>query len=42
MQGWDGMNGTEYCPADVYSWVIYYEESNKTKVTNKGQITLLR
>jgi len=41
---WDGKrNGTgELCPGDVYSWVIYYEDNKKTKVSNKGTVVLLR
>ena len=42
---WDGtMNndGVGLCPDGTYAWVIYYENVNKTKVTNKGSVTLLR
>jgi gliding motility-associated-like protein len=42
LKGWDGTYIGKNCPADVYSWVIYYEDSKKTKVSNKGTITLVR
>lgn len=42
MEGWDGRSKGEYCSADVYSWVIFWEDSKKTRVTNKGTITLVR
>ncbi len=42
MEGWDGRSKGEYCPTDVYFWVIYWEDNKKTKVTNKGMITLVR
>jgi gliding motility-associated-like protein len=44
-QPWDGSinnNGIDKCPDGVYVWVIYYENANKTKVTNKGTVTLFR
>ena len=41
---WNGKrnNTGEDCPDGTYVWVIYYEKSDKTKVTNKGSITLVR
>jgi len=41
---WNGKrdNAGEDCPDGTYVWVIYYEKSDKTKVTNKGSITLIR
>lgn len=42
MEGWDGRRKGEYCPSDVYTWVIFWEDSKKTRVTNKGMITLVR
>ena len=44
-QPWDGSinnNEIDKCPEGVYVWVIYYENANKTKVTNKGTVTLFR
>jgi len=44
-QPWDGSinnNEIDKCPEGVYVWVIYYENVNKTKVTNKGTVTLFR
>jgi gliding motility-associated-like protein len=42
MEGWDGRSKGEYCSPDVYPWVIFWEDNKKTRVTNKGTITLLR
>ena len=42
---WDGSlnnSGVDQCPDGVYVWVVYYETSNKSKVTNKGTVTLFR
>ncbi len=41
---WNGKvnNGGEICPDGVYVWVIYYLKADKTKVSNKGTVTLLR
>ena len=41
---WNGKrdNTGEDCPDGTYVWVIYYEKSDKAKVTNKGSITLIR
>jgi len=42
LQGWDGTCRGSLCPVGVYTWVIYYEDSNKTKVSNKGIVTLVK
>jgi gliding motility-associated-like protein len=42
LQGWDGTCNGQPCLAEVYMWVIYYEDSHKVKVSNKGTITLVR
>jgi len=39
---WDGTYKGKPCPAEVYTWVIYYETSKKTKLSNKGQVMLIR
>jgi gliding motility-associated-like protein len=41
-EAWDGKSNGQYCPAGVYVWEIFYEDSKKTKVTNKGTVMLLR
>jgi gliding motility-associated-like protein len=41
-EGWDGTFNREKCPDGVYVWSIYYKDSNKKPVTNKGTITLIR
>jgi len=41
-EGWDGKANGQYCPAGVYVWEIFYENSKKTKVTNKGTVMLIR
>jgi gliding motility-associated-like protein len=40
--GWDGKSNAQYCPAGVYVWELFYEDSKKTKVTNRGTVMLLR
>jgi gliding motility-associated-like protein len=40
--GWDGKLKGEYCPEGDYTWVIFYEDNDKTMTSNKGTITLLR
>jgi gliding motility-associated-like protein len=40
--GWDGKLNGQYCPAGVYVWELFYEDSKKTKVTNRGTVMLLR
>jgi gliding motility-associated-like protein len=41
-QGWDGEgNNGQLCAAGVYVWVIYFE-TEKSKLTNKGSVTLVR
>jgi gliding motility-associated-like protein len=42
LNGWNGTFNGQYCPEGTYVWVIYYEDSNKRTVTNKGTILLLR
>jgi gliding motility-associated-like protein len=39
---WDGKRDGMPCPVGVYAWVMYWEDNNKTKITNKGTITLVR
>jgi gliding motility-associated-like protein len=39
---WDGTTKGQICPAGVYVWEIFYKDSNKTKVTNKGTVMLIR
>ncbi|MCX6234038.1 MAG: gliding motility-associated C-terminal domain-containing protein [Bacteroidetes bacterium] len=44
-RGWDGMFNGQPCPADVYIWVITFEEKHNPDhipVTRKGMVTLLR
>ncbi|HZX61787.1 MAG TPA: gliding motility-associated C-terminal domain-containing protein [Bacteroidales bacterium] len=40
-EAWDGKSNGQYCPAGVYVWEIFYEDSKKTRVTNKGTVMLL-
>jgi gliding motility-associated-like protein len=42
LEGWDGNCNGKKCAPEVYTWIIYYEDSNKTKVSNKGMVTLIR
>jgi gliding motility-associated-like protein len=42
LEAWDGSLNGEVCPEGVYPWVIYYEDNSKTKVSNKGTVTLVR
>ena len=35
-EGWDGTWNGENCPEGVYVWSIYYQDSKKKPVTNKG------
>jgi gliding motility-associated-like protein len=39
---WDGSYKGKPCPAEVYNWVIYYTTTSKTKISNKGQLMLIR
>ena len=41
---WNGKmnNAGEICPDGVYVWVIYYMNADKTRISNKGMVTLLR
>jgi gliding motility-associated-like protein len=41
-EGWDGRAKGEYCPAGIYVWEIFYIDSKKVKVTNKGTVMLIR
>jgi gliding motility-associated-like protein len=44
-RGWDGMFNGQPCPADVYIWVITFEEKHNPDhipVIRKGMVTLLR
>ena len=41
-EGWDGTFKGKECPSEVYNWVIYYETLKKTRISNKGQIMLIR
>ncbi len=41
-EAWDGTSKGQVCPTGVYVWEIFYEDSKKTKVTNKGTVMLLR
>jgi len=41
-EGWDGTSKGQYCPAGVYVWEIFYEDSKKTRVTNRGTVMLIR
>jgi len=40
-QAWDGKLMGAVCDEGVYSWVIYYEDNAKRKVSNKGTVLLL-
>ncbi|MGA2823413.1 MAG: gliding motility-associated C-terminal domain-containing protein, partial [Bacteroidales bacterium] len=39
---WDGKLNGQYCPAGVYVWELFYEDSKKTKITNRGTVMLIR
>jgi gliding motility-associated-like protein len=39
---WDGTSKGQMCPAGEYVWEIFYRDSNKIKVTNRGTLMLLR
>ncbi len=39
---WDGTYKGKPCPPEVYNWIIYYSTTGKTKLSNKGQVTLIR
>jgi gliding motility-associated-like protein len=41
-EGWDGLFKGQVCPAGVYVWEIFYEDSKKTRVTNHGTVMLIR
>jgi gliding motility-associated-like protein len=40
--GWDGTSKGQICPAGVYVWEIFYKDSKKTKISNKGTVMLIR
>ena len=42
LNGWDGTLNGEYCPEGYYTWVIFYEDNNRNKNSNKGSLLLLR
>ena len=42
LEAWDGSNKGAVCTEGIYTWVIYYENNKKTKVSNKGSLMLLR
>jgi gliding motility-associated-like protein len=41
-ESWDGTLNGQQVQEGVYTWVIYYEDNNKFKSSNKGTILLLR
>jgi gliding motility-associated-like protein len=41
-ESWDGYCKGKACPPDQYNWVIFYSTSNKTRLSNKGKIILIR
>ncbi|MCX6283056.1 MAG: gliding motility-associated C-terminal domain-containing protein [Bacteroidetes bacterium] len=41
-EGWDGTYKGQPCPSEVYNWIIFYQTSKKTRVSNKGQVTVIR
>ena len=42
-EGWDGTFKGKPCPPEVYNWMIYYEtNSRKDRISNKGQVMLIR
>ncbi|MCD4747606.1 MAG: gliding motility-associated C-terminal domain-containing protein, partial [Bacteroidales bacterium] len=40
-KGWDGTYKGKACPMGLYVWIIYYEDDGE-KITNKGNVTLLK
>jgi len=42
LEAWDGTIKGEFCDDGVYTWVIFYENNKKTRVSNKGTVMLLR
>ena len=42
LEAWDGKSKGEVCPAGIYTWVIYYIDNRKTRVSNKGSIMIVR
>ncbi|MCX6281951.1 MAG: gliding motility-associated C-terminal domain-containing protein [Bacteroidetes bacterium] len=42
-EGWDGTFKGKLCPPETYNWIIHYEtNSRKDKISNKGQVMLIR
>lgn len=41
-EGWDGTAKGQFCPAGVYVWDIFWEDSKKIRVTNHGTVMLIR
>ncbi len=41
-KGWDGSYESRKCPVGVYSWLIFYNDTDGTKHTKYGHVTLLR
>lgn len=41
-ESWDGRINGEYGEEGYYTWVIFYEDNNKNKNSNKGSVMLLR
>lgn len=39
---WDGTYKGRKCPGEVYNWIMFYETAKKTRISNKGQIMLIR
>jgi len=39
---WDGSCKGKSCPAEVYNWLVFYQTSKKTRISNKGQVMLIR
>jgi gliding motility-associated-like protein len=42
LEAWDGKSKGEVCPEGIYTWVIYYIDNRKTRVSNKGSIMIVR
>jgi gliding motility-associated-like protein len=42
MIGWDGKNGGESCPEDVYFWLAIYSDKSGMRYSQKGFVQLIR
>ena len=42
LESWDGKMKGQECPEGLYAWAIYFEDNNKTRVSNKGTVMLIR